>query len=171
MFINDMFFFHERARKINIWAGFIILSKRELPVSDPCITDTFTSTGPYLGPLLTAFIISTQEWNIAFWLFFAMCSLAMVLSVLFVPETYYNRHDHAAPSNGPRILTLIGVHQVRVHLLKPNTLTDALLRPVKVITKLPIFLICVYYLLTFAWVVGINSMSQISSVSRKLIVI
>jgi hypothetical protein len=27
MFINDMFFFHERARKINIWAGFIILSE------------------------------------------------------------------------------------------------------------------------------------------------
>ena len=26
MFINDMFFFHERARKINIWSGFIILS-------------------------------------------------------------------------------------------------------------------------------------------------
>jgi hypothetical protein len=103
-----------------------------------------------------------------------MCSLALVLSALFVPETYYNRynrHDNAAPSNGSRILTLIGVHQVRVHLLKPNTLTDALLRPVKVITKLPIFLISVYYLLTFAWVVGINSMYQISSISRKLIVI
>ena len=27
MFINDMFFFHERARKINIWSGFIILSE------------------------------------------------------------------------------------------------------------------------------------------------
>lgn len=26
MFINDMFFFHQRARRINIWAGFIILS-------------------------------------------------------------------------------------------------------------------------------------------------
>jgi len=53
MFIFDMFFFHERARKINIWAAFIILS-------------------PYMGPLLTAFIITTLKWPIAFWVFFAM---------------------------------------------------------------------------------------------------
>ncbi|PNY25390.1 Uncharacterized protein TCAP_04679 [Tolypocladium capitatum] len=138
MFINDIFFFHERARKINIWAGFIILS-------------------PYFGPLFTAFIISTQEWNVAFWLFFAMCGLALVLSVLFIPETYYNRRHHDTPSNGSRILTLIGVHQRRVDLLKPNTFVDALLRPVKVLIKLPIFLISFYYFLTFAWVVGINT--------------
>lgn len=53
MFIFDMFFFHERARKINIWAAFIILS-------------------PYLGPMLTAFIITTQKWPIAFWVYFVM---------------------------------------------------------------------------------------------------
>ena len=35
MFIFDMFFFHERARKINIWAAFIILS-------------------PYFGPLFVS---------------------------------------------------------------------------------------------------------------------
>ncbi|KAL2842900.1 major facilitator superfamily domain-containing protein [Aspergillus pseudoustus] len=138
MFINDMFFFHERARKINIWAGFIILS-------------------PYFGPLFTAFIITTQEWSVAFWLFFAMCALALVLTVLFVPETYYNRQHPDSPSNGPRILTLTGVHQRRHNLLRPNTLVDAFLRPVKVLLKLPILFICFYYILTFAWVVGINT--------------
>jgi len=51
MFIYDMFFFHERARKINIWAAFIILS-------------------PYMGPLFAAFIITTQPWPIAFWVYF-----------------------------------------------------------------------------------------------------
>lgn len=87
-----------------------------------------------------------------------MCSLALVLAALFVPETYYNRDSNDSPSNGSRILTLIGVHQRRVNLLKPNTFTDAVLRPVKVIIKLPILLISFYYFLTFAWVVGINSM-------------
>src|SRR6478735_1422301 len=47
-----MFIFHERARKINIWAAFIILS-------------------PYMGPLLTAFIITTLPWPVAFWVYFA----------------------------------------------------------------------------------------------------
>ncbi|KAJ5767412.1 MFS transporter [Penicillium nucicola] len=138
MFIKDMFFFHEQARKINIWAGFIILS-------------------PYLGPLFSAFIITTQKWNVAFWLFLAMCSLALILSVLFVPETYYSRNALDAPSNGSRILTLIGFHQRRVNLLKPNTFVDALLLPIKVIGKLPIVFISFYYFLTFAWVVGINT--------------
>ncbi|CAH0051945.1 unnamed protein product [Clonostachys solani] len=138
MFINDIFFFHERARKINIWACFIIVS-------------------PYLGPLLTAFIITTQKWNIAFWLFFAMCCIALILTVLFVPETYYNREHHDSSSNGSRILTILGVHQRRVDLLKPNSPVDALLRPFKAIFKLPVFLISFYYVLTFAWIVGISS--------------
>ena len=52
MFIFDMFFFHERARKINIWAGFIVLS-------------------PYFGPLFAAFMISTQKWQVPFWVYVA----------------------------------------------------------------------------------------------------
>jgi MFS family permease len=51
MFIFDMFFFHDRARKINIWAAFIILS-------------------PYMGPLFAAFIITTLSWPIPFWVYF-----------------------------------------------------------------------------------------------------
>jgi len=52
MFIFDMFFFHERARKINIWAAFIVLS-------------------PYFGPLFAAFIISTQSWRVPFEVYIA----------------------------------------------------------------------------------------------------
>lgn len=52
MFIFDMFFFHERARKINIQASFVILS-------------------PYMGPLIAAFIITTKPWPIPFWVYFA----------------------------------------------------------------------------------------------------
>ncbi|KAI1047185.1 hypothetical protein LB505_011673 [Fusarium chuoi] len=61
MFIFDMFFFHERARKINIWAAFIILS-------------------PYMGPLLTAFIITTEPWPIAFWVYFTEAMLNINLA-------------------------------------------------------------------------------------------
>lgn len=45
-FIQDMFFLHERARKINIWSGFIVVLT-------------------YLGPLLAAFIINMQIWQSA----------------------------------------------------------------------------------------------------------
>jgi len=43
IFIQDLFFFHERARKINIWAAFFVMS-------------------PYMGPLLTAFMMTTKPW-------------------------------------------------------------------------------------------------------------
>ncbi|KAI4234929.1 MAG: hypothetical protein L6R40_006597 [Gallowayella cf. fulva] len=48
MFVQDVFFFHEHPRKINIWSGAIIVS-------------------PYLGPLIAAFIINKMPWPNAFW--------------------------------------------------------------------------------------------------------
>ena len=139
MFINDMFFFHQRARKINIWAGFIILS-------------------PYFGPLFAAFIINTQSWPVPFWVYVAETALCFVLVILFVDETYYDRRIPAEqqPQRKSRIMRLIGIEQRRQHLL-PNTFTQALWRPFAVLLKPTVFLSSLYYLLTFAWVVGINT--------------
>lgn len=155
MFIFDMFFFHERARKINIWAAFIILS-------------------PYFGPLITAFIITTQPWPIAFWVYFTMVSrnsvsrdtlltdnqtaLALILTICFVEETYYDRRISPSeqPAKGSRIAQLVGLSQYRSRHLR-NSFGQACMRPVRVILKPTVFLSCFYYLLTFAWVVGINT--------------
>ncbi|THX05344.1 MFS general substrate transporter [Aureobasidium pullulans] len=139
MFIFDMFFFHERARKINIWAAFIILS-------------------PYMGPLLTAFIITTQKWPIAFWVYFTMNALVLALTVLFVRETYYNRQISPAdqPAEGTRLEQLVGISQFRSRHLR-NTLGQACMRTIRVFIKPIVLLSVVYYCLTFAWVVGINT--------------
>ena len=50
--IHDMFFFHERARKINIWAFSFLL-------------------GPYVGPLISSLLILRIGWleNGETWLF------------------------------------------------------------------------------------------------------
>ncbi|RVX67272.1 hypothetical protein B0A52_09309 [Exophiala mesophila] len=139
MFIYDMFFFHERARKINVWSSFIILS-------------------PYFGPLFAAFIISTQSWQVPFWVYVAETGLVLVLVILFVDETYYDRRIPAAsqPARGTRISRLLGISQWKSRHLR-NTLGQALMRPIKVAIKPTVFISCFYYLLTFAWVVGINT--------------
>ncbi|KAF5679180.1 major facilitator superfamily transporter [Fusarium heterosporum] len=139
MFIFDMFFFHERARKINIWAAFIILS-------------------PYMGPLLAAFIITKLSWHIPFWIYFVETSLALILTVLFVEETYYDRRITAAdqPHRGSRVARLLGLAQYRSRRHR-NSFGQACMRPFRVIIKPTVFLSCLYYLLTFAWVVGINT--------------
>jgi MFS family permease len=156
MFIFDLFFFHERARKINIWTAFIILS-------------------PYMGPLIAAFIISTQPWPIAFWVYFVeVCdeispsrsdadatkqtALALILTILFVPETYYDARipQSDRPPKASRLAELTGVAQFRSRRLR-NTFGQACMRPIRVIIKPTVFLSTFYYMLTFAWVVGINT--------------
>lgn len=139
MFIKDMFFFHEHARKINIWSAFIILS-------------------PYLGPLLAAFIVNTQIWQWAFGLYAIETGLCLIAIILFVDETYYDRKSELpelAP-NGPRWQRMIGIQQMRSEYIK-NSFKDAMMRPVKIICKPVVFISVTYYILTFAWVVGINT--------------
>ncbi|KAH7033746.1 major facilitator superfamily domain-containing protein [Microdochium trichocladiopsis] len=139
MFIFDMFFFHERARKINIWVAFVILS-------------------PYLGPLIAAFIISTEPWPVAFWVYFAICAIALISTALFVSETYYDRRIPIAdqPPPASRIAQVVGIAQYRTRHQR-TTITEALKRSALTITRPTMILCCLYAMLTFAWVIGINT--------------
>ncbi|GES66485.1 putative MFS transporter [Aspergillus terreus] len=139
MFIKDMFFFHEQARKINIWSGFIVLS-------------------PYLGPLLAAFIINTQKWQWAFGVYSIETGLCLIAIILFVDETYYDRKTRQPDlvPNGPRWKRMLGIQQYQTHYIK-NSAWDATKRPLLLIIKPVVFLATMYYMLTFAWVVGINT--------------
>ena len=139
MFIKDMFFFHEHARKINIWSGFIVLS-------------------PYMGPLLSAFIINTQIWQWAFGIYAIMTGLCVIAMIVWVDETYYDRKT-AQPDlvpNGPRWQRMIGIQQVSSGYIK-NTIKDAVMRPAVILFKPVVFLSTIYFMLTFTWVIGINT--------------
>jgi MFS family permease len=138
MFIKDMYFLHEHARKINIWAAFIILS-------------------PYFGPMLTAFIINTLEWQWAFGLYTIMTGLCLILIMMFADETYYDRRIpiEAQPARGSHASRMLGIAQWSRK--QRNTIGQAIQRPFIAISKLPVFLTVFYYMLTFAWVVGINT--------------
>ena len=149
MFIYDMFFFHERARKINIWSAFIILS-------------------PYFGPLFAAFIIAKESWQVPFWVYVAETALCLVLVILFVEETYYDRRLPSQPERGSHITRLLGLAQWKSRHLR-NTFTQAMMRPVKTILKPTVFLTALYYLLTFAWVVRAFRVPLLSPISQSLI--
>lgn len=139
MFIKDMFFFHEHARKINIWSGFIILS-------------------PYMGPLLGSFIVNTQIWQWAFGLYAIETGLCLLAIMIFVDETYYDRktvQPELVP-NGPRWQRMLGIQQVRSGYVR-NSFKEAVMRPITIICKPVVFLTSFAYLLMFAWVVGINT--------------
>jgi MFS family permease len=139
MFIQDMFFFHEHVRKINIWSGFIVVS-------------------PYLGPLFAAFIINTQRWQWAFGVYAIETGLCLIAIMLWVDETYYRRDSQDADIlfSGSKWKRMLGIQQWQTGYLG-NSLTDSFMRLWIVASKPPVYLSIIYYLLSFAWVVGINT--------------
>ncbi|KAI9711328.1 MAG: hypothetical protein M1820_002315 [Bogoriella megaspora] len=139
MFIQDLFFFHEHPRKINLWSGPIIAS-------------------PYLGPLISAFIVHYKPWPDAFWVFTAISALAFVLVLFFAEETIYNRNIPPSKQPIPRshLRRILGIEQWQSRHSRQNFL-QAVMRPIVAISKLPVLLCVVFYFLNFAWVIGVNA--------------
>ncbi|KAL9024515.1 MAG: hypothetical protein Q9196_006461 [Gyalolechia fulgens] len=139
MFIKDVFFFHEYARMINVWGFAIILA-------------------PYLGPCLAAFMVSTQDWSLPFWVYTIEVGLAVIAIVTGMDETYYDRQTPISlqPPRKSRLMRLIGIEQFESRHLR-STFRGALLRPIQALLKVPVFLSTIYYMATFSWAVGTNS--------------
>ena len=126
-------------RKINIWSGAIIVS-------------------PYLGPLITAFIINKTKWPVAFWVATALTALCWLLVIAFMDETIYNRTlpCEQQPIPKHRLLRIFGIEQWRSRHTRMS-FAQAIMRPITAIAKLPVLLCTVYYFLNFAWIIGVNA--------------
>ncbi|KAL9599464.1 MAG: hypothetical protein Q9219_003803 [cf. Caloplaca sp. 3 TL-2023] len=139
MFVKDVFFSHEYARMINVWAFAIILA-------------------PYLGPSLAAFMLSTQQWKLPFWVYSIEVGLALIAIIACMEETYYDRQipTNKQPLRKSRFMRLIGIEQFQSRHLR-STFGQAMMRPIRALFKVPVFLSTLYYVATLSWVVGINS--------------
>lgn len=126
-------------RKINIWQASVILS-------------------PYLGPLLASFMLTKLSWRWPFWIYTIETGLCLIAVVVWGDETYYNRRLPVEKQPQPRshLLRLIGVEQWRSRHLHDG-FREAMLRAFKTIARPVVLLANLYYLCTFAWVVGINA--------------
>ncbi len=128
--LKDIFFFHERARKIGLWAVLYIAS-------------------PYLGPCLGNFIIyQTGNWPNVFWLCAGVVTLQIILVLAFIDETWYNRSKHRneqparAVGVAGRLMRLVGIWQVRHHKNYFPRAWETIKRFALIITMPAFFLIC-----------------------------
>jgi hypothetical protein len=73
-------------------------------------------------------------------------------------ETYYNRRipRDQQPERKSRLLRLVGYEQWQSRHQR-NTFSAAVMRPVVTIMKIPVLLTSLYYVFTFAWVIGLNA--------------
>jgi MFS family permease len=112
---------------------------------------------PFLGPFIACWIVGHSTWRWAFWSLAILNAVAWLLVIFFMDETFYPRHLSPGkyPVRKSRILRVLGIEQWKTNLV-PNTFLQAGMRSWTAITKLPVFLACVYYFMTFAWVIGVN---------------
>lgn len=113
---------------------------------------------PYLGPFVASFVTWKTKWQWAYWIITILWGVVLILQVLFMDETYYNRkipHDQQ-PERNSRLLRLVGYEQWQSRHQR-NSFGAAMMRPVVTIMKLPVLLTSLYYVFTFAWVIGLNA--------------
>ena len=98
-FIADMFYFHERARKIGIWTSMWLAA-------------------PYFGPMIANFMVTRLgHWRYVFYLTLGMNVLSLLLILVFFDETWYRRDIEVSnqPQRGARLLRILGLWQLRHH--------------------------------------------------------
>ncbi|KAJ6010876.1 hypothetical protein N7451_002288 [Penicillium sp. IBT 35674x] len=134
MWIKDLYFFHQHPKTIN-YVEFSIVGS------------------PYLGPLITAFIVTTVSWRWAFWVCTILSGISLIL-VFFLDETLFDRKTPPG-TRGPYLSRLVGVGEARIS--RHKSFIGCMLIPVVAITKVPVLTILIYYFLNSAWVVGVNT--------------
>ncbi|KAM5354619.1 hypothetical protein ACJ41O_001266 [Fusarium nematophilum] len=147
-FLRDIFFFHERARKVGLWAALYIAS-------------------PYLGPCLGNFVIyETNHWPDVYWMGVGVVGVQLLLVVACIDETWYNREvpHFDQPTRrqdlGSRMTRVMGTWQLRHRDYLQGTM-PVLKKLFTTITRPAFTLICFAYFLCFAWAIGINISSTI----------
>jgi MFS family permease len=91
--IHDMFFFHERTRKINIWAACFLI-------------------GPYLGPFISSLLLLRMGWRPDFGVLCGFYALSVLMVIFLGDETLYDRSDMdklppgQAPAHQPRTFSI-----------------------------------------------------------------
>jgi hypothetical protein len=82
------------------------------------------------------------------WLNFGIITLALIVTVICIDETFYPRHlkPEEIPVPKSRVMRLIGVEQIRTNWTT-NSIWEASARVGKTLIKLPVFLTCVFYFL------------------------
>ncbi|KAL7273525.1 hypothetical protein RUND412_003620 [Rhizina undulata] len=142
-FVKDMFFFHEHARKIGLWAALFLVA-------------------PFFGPFLANFIIvGTGNWRNVFWVVFAVCCLDLALILGWADETWYNRSLEKQPIRGRRLWRVLGIWQIQNHEGNFLTVKRSMERLTTILFKPVILPVTLYYTMSFMWGVGINITTSI----------
>lgn len=146
-FVEDMFFFHEYARKIGIWYTIFLCA-------------------PFSSPMIGNFIVGkTGEWRPMFWLTLGLAGALLVFILVFGEETYYNRsippEAQRSRKKSYRLLRVLGIWQLTNRSRYFTGVPSSYLRLLEVLMKPVLPLTMLFYGVCFMWIIGITTSSAI----------
>ncbi|KAF8525077.1 MFS general substrate transporter [Hysterangium stoloniferum] len=139
--VTDLFPFHLQARKLNLWTFGFVLS-------------------PFLSPFAFGFLVARASWRWAYGIGTIYNAIVLVLIILFMEETMFDRGLKPVPprpSSGLkyRINTLIGVTGLQMAKYR-TPLWEAIKNPFIVVTRPHLLLVLIYEGVLFGFGIGIN---------------
>lgn len=101
---------------------------------------------------------ATVSWRWPFWVYTILTGSCLIAIILFVDESYYDRSlsTEQQPAQKSRALRILGVEQWKTRRQRVRV-SEALMLPIKAISKVPVLFCTLYYGVMFAWNVGINN--------------
>ncbi|KAJ7592988.1 MFS general substrate transporter [Mycena floridula] len=139
--VTDLFPFHLQARKLNIWTfGFII--------------------SPFLSPFAFGFLVARTTWRWAYGIGSIYGAIVVVLIVVFMEETMYDRTLKPIPEmTGKglryRIETLVGITGAKMAKYRISW-REAIFAPFKLVWRPHLLSILVFEAMLFGFSIGIN---------------
>ncbi|KAF9026145.1 MFS general substrate transporter [Hymenopellis radicata] len=139
--VTDLFPFHLQARKLNVWTmGFII--------------------SPFLSPFAFGFLVARTTWRWAYGIGCLYGLVVLVLIVLFMNETMYDRTVKPIPEAQTtglryRIESLVGITGVKMAKYRISW-TESIISPLNVVWRPHLLAILIFEGVLFGFSIGIN---------------
>ncbi|KAJ6473840.1 MFS general substrate transporter [Mycena sanguinolenta] len=139
--VTDLYPFHLQARMLNFWTmGFII--------------------SPFLSPFAFGFLVARTSWRWAYGIGSMYGAIVVILIVLFMEETMYDRTVRPIPERPStglryRIETLVGITGLKMQKYRVSW-TEATLSPLNVVWRPHILGLLVFEAMLFGFGIGIN---------------
>ncbi|KAJ7322868.1 MFS general substrate transporter [Mycena albidolilacea] len=139
--VTDLYPFHLQARMLNFWTmGFII--------------------SPFLSPFAFGFLVARTTWRWAYGIGSIYGAIVVILIVLFMEETMYDRTVRPIPERPTtglryRIESLVGLTGLKMQKYRISW-TEAIISPLNVVWRPHILSILVFEAMLFGFSIGIN---------------
>ncbi|KAH7243730.1 major facilitator superfamily domain-containing protein [Fusarium redolens] len=156
--VNDVFFLHQRGRRVGLWNFAVIVSVN-------------------IAPVISGYLIVDMGWRWAFWFLAVAFAVGLIMVVFFLPETKWDRDEvissvagnektsdeKATPQDVETSVTpptwkkIVGVH---LQFASAKELLPSLVSPVLMLRHPVVIWGCIMWSITFTWVIVLGTVAD-----------